>query len=95
MGHVVEKVLSSLPFDTEYASLEEAFASAGPKGYQLMGVIGERVEVHLRSAPGPTPSQFLRRLISYPVGAGDRWNWRDDWNLTGVERTCRIWRSPF
>jgi hypothetical protein len=92
-GRLLEKAIWELPFDAECSSFKDAMEQANLDGYQLVGAIAESsVEIHLRSTLGPTPSQFLRRLVAEAAGVGNNWDWRSNWNLPSVERTCHLWR---
>jgi diadenosine tetraphosphate (Ap4A) HIT family hydrolase len=93
MGGARDRAMRELHFETSHQKFEQAMLEADLDGYHLLGILGGQTEIELRTAVGPSPSQFLRRLVGAAVGAGDSWDWRSDWNLAAVEHTCRVWRG--
>ena len=93
-GYLIDKIICQLPFDVTCWSLEETMERANLSGYHLVGKFENNgSEMYLRSVVGPTPSQFLRRLVADAAGTRRSWDWRENWDLASVEQTCRLWRS--
>jgi len=96
-GHLIDGVARQVPFETTHSSLQEAMEKASRSGYHLAGRIGRNgAEIYLRPTFGPTPSQFLRRVVADAAGSSRLWDWRTNWNIASVQRTCQVWRaSPY